>query len=161
MALLQMQSLHQINATAKQAAQNTILPLPRLQAASRRVAPLTQRSRSQLCRAVESAEQQQQAQQQVQPEAAVPGMSAYLDSLRWAKDGLVPVIVQVGRLDGFCGLLYHIICSLHGTFQTLKHPGSGNWNNLPMPLLLLPTVAVVQCCCCRVRLCSTLIPGSC
>jgi hypothetical protein len=31
----------------------------------------------------------------VQPEAAVPGMSAYLDTLRWSKDGLVPVIVQV------------------------------------------------------------------
>lgn len=42
------------------------------------------------CRAVE--EQQQSVV--VQPEAAVPGMSAYLDSLKWSKDGLVPVIVQ-------------------------------------------------------------------
>lgn len=32
---------------------------------------------------------------QVQPESAVPGMSPYLDSLKWSKDGLVPVIVQV------------------------------------------------------------------
>jgi hypothetical protein len=31
----------------------------------------------------------------VQPESQVAGMSAYLDSLRWSKDGLVPVIVQV------------------------------------------------------------------
>jgi hypothetical protein len=29
------------------------------------------------------------------PEAEVPGMTAYLDSLRWSKDGLVPVIAQV------------------------------------------------------------------
>lgn len=29
------------------------------------------------------------------PEAEVPGMTAYLDSLRWGKDGLVPVIAQV------------------------------------------------------------------
>ena len=31
----------------------------------------------------------------VKPEAEVPGMSAYLDSLRWSKDGLIPAIAQV------------------------------------------------------------------
>lgn len=31
----------------------------------------------------------------VKPEAALPGMTEYLDSLRWSSDGLVPVIVQV------------------------------------------------------------------
>eukprot|EP00878_Enallax_costatus_P006566 GHUV01006884.1.p1 GENE.GHUV01006884.1~~GHUV01006884.1.p1 ORF type:complete len:306 (+),score=55.90 GHUV01006884.1:46-963(+) len=31
---------------------------------------------------------------EVRPEAAVPGMSDYLDRLRWSPDGLVPVIVQ-------------------------------------------------------------------
>jgi hypothetical protein len=31
------------------------------------------------------------------PEAQVPGMTAYLDSLRWGKDGLLPVIAQVSR----------------------------------------------------------------
>lgn len=36
---------------------------------------------------------------EVQPESTVPGMSSYLDSLRWSKDGLVPVIVQVGLMS--------------------------------------------------------------
>ena len=34
-------------------------------------------------------------QQAVRPEAEVPGMSPYLDSLRWNSDGLVAVIAQV------------------------------------------------------------------
>lgn len=76
-------------------------------------------SRLLTCRAVESSQQQQQAeasqapQAVVQPEAAVPGMSAYLDSLRWATDGLVPVIVQVTwRLVGLCvGVLTCAGCS--------------------------------------------------
>lgn len=34
-------------------------------------------------------------QQAVKPEGDVPGMTAYLDSLRWNKDGLVAVIAQV------------------------------------------------------------------
>ena len=93
MALLHAQSQMQIKATARQSVQNAILQPQRLHAASKRTITCTQRSGSQVCRAVESAEQQQQVQ--VQSEAAVPGMSAYLDSLRWAKDGLVPVIVQV------------------------------------------------------------------
>jgi phosphoribosyl-AMP cyclohydrolase len=33
------------------------------------------------------------------PEADVPGMSAYLDGLRWSSDGLVPVIVQVRSMQ--------------------------------------------------------------
>lgn len=48
-----------------------------------------------ICRAVEEQQQQSVA---VRPEAAVPGMSAYLDSLKWSQDGLVPVIVQVCSL---------------------------------------------------------------
>ena len=94
MALLQMhfQCSQQISLlTARQCPPSAILPLQRLPAASRNAWKPTQRSSSQLCCAVEAGQQQQQ----VQPEAAVPGMSAYLDSLRWAKDGLVPVIVQV------------------------------------------------------------------
>lgn len=47
---------------------------------------LRQLAGAQLCRA---------AAVEVQPEAAVSGMTAYLDTLRWSKDGLVPVIVQV------------------------------------------------------------------
>ncbi|KAF6265463.1 hypothetical protein COO60DRAFT_1281356 [Scenedesmus sp. NREL 46B-D3] len=46
---------------------------------------LPQLAGAQLCRA---------AAVEVQPEAAVSGMTAYLDTLRWSKDGLVPVIVQ-------------------------------------------------------------------
>jgi hypothetical protein len=34
---------------------------------------------------------------EVKPEAAVPGMTAFLDSLKWDKDGLVAVIVQARR----------------------------------------------------------------
>jgi hypothetical protein len=34
-------------------------------------------------------------QRAVKPESEVPGMSAYLDSLRWNNDGLVAVIAQV------------------------------------------------------------------
>jgi hypothetical protein len=40
------------------------------------------------CQAAETAE--------VQAESVIPGMTAYLDSLKWSKDGLIPVIVQVG-----------------------------------------------------------------
>lgn len=47
-----------------------------------------------ICRAVEEQQQQSVA---VRPEAAVPGMISYLDSLKWSQDGLVPVIVQVCR----------------------------------------------------------------
>lgn len=35
-------------------------------------------------------------QRAVKPEGEVPGMSAYLDSLKWNSDGLVAVIAQVG-----------------------------------------------------------------
>ena len=34
------------------------------------------------------------------PEAEVPGMSEYLDSLKWSKDGLVPVIAQASGVAG-------------------------------------------------------------
>ena len=51
-------------------------------------------------RAAAAQEQQQQEQQQqrpaVKPEGEVPGMSAYLDGLKWNSDGLVAVIAQVG-----------------------------------------------------------------
>lgn len=92
MALSQVQQLQQISSTFKSCAQTAFSPLPRLQGSSNALQRRQQRSTAHICRAVES-EQQQRVQ--VQPEAAVPGMSAYLDSLIWAKDGLVPVIVQV------------------------------------------------------------------
>ena len=76
--------------SSKQAA---VLPNPALHTSttvtSRGIAPRI----AHVCHAVES--QQQEQQLKFQPESAVPGMSSYLDSLCFAKDGLVPVIVQV------------------------------------------------------------------
>lgn len=60
-----------------------------------------------VCRAIEEQQQQSVA---VRPEAAVPGMSAYLDSLKWSQDGLVPVIVQV--------------CSLGSSTSRHQQPGT-------------------------------------
>jgi hypothetical protein len=61
----------------------------RLQAPQQQYLQPQRLAEAQICRA---------AAVEVQPEAAVPGMSAYLDTLRWSKDGLVPVIVQVTAL---------------------------------------------------------------
>lgn len=47
-------------------------------------------------RSIAAAAAAAQQQQAVQPEGEVPGMSAYLDGLRWNNDGLVAVIAQVG-----------------------------------------------------------------
>jgi hypothetical protein len=93
MALSQMHQQQVIKATARQSAHPAILQVPRLTHSSSRHISRSQRSRAHICCAVQS--EQQEVQQKVQPESAVPGMSAYLDSLKWSKDGLVPVIVQV------------------------------------------------------------------
>lgn len=63
---------------------------------------------AQICRA---------AAVEVQPEAAVPGMTAYLDTLRWSKDGLVPVIVQV-LVDG-------IETSTYGSYECSTTQATG------------------------------------
>lgn len=69
---------------------------------------------------MESQQQQQQVQpqQEMQAEAAVPGMSAYLDSLRWSKDGLVPVIVQVSHV-------HTLPCSRDTAFASLDYRAQG------------------------------------
>jgi hypothetical protein len=95
MALSQVQQLQQICSSSRHNVNSVIAPLARHPLASNASLKLTQRNTAAICHAVES-EQQQKVQ--AQPEAAVPGMAAYLDSLKWAKDGLVPVIVQVGTI---------------------------------------------------------------
>lgn len=40
----------------------------------------------------------------VKPESEVPGMSAYLDSLKWDKSGLVAAIAQVRALERWRGM---------------------------------------------------------
>jgi hypothetical protein len=97
MALSQVQQLqicfsrHNVN--------SAIAPLARHPLPPTTCFKLVQRNTAVICHAAE-AEQQQKVQ--VQPEAAVPGMAAYLDSLKWAKDGLVPVIVQVSTILNSC-----------------------------------------------------------
>jgi len=59
--------------------------------AARAMHIVTIRQQRVACRAVAAAPQQQD----VKPEGEVPGMSAYLDSLKWNSDGLVAVIAQV------------------------------------------------------------------
>jgi phosphoribosyl-AMP cyclohydrolase len=115
MALSQMQRLQQqISSTPSSSRHNC----PLLLRPNRHTNPCSvTSSRSQVnssrglpvCRAVE--EQQQQQSVAVQPEAAVPGMSAYLDSLKWSKDGLVPVIVQV--------------CAAQGVYSSTGHQQQG------------------------------------
>lgn len=41
----------------------------------------------------------------------VPGMTSYLDSLRWSSDGLIPVIVQVQ--DGHRMVLLRDVAAAH------------------------------------------------
>jgi len=91
MALSQLHQSQWISTTAKQCKQ-TVAQLPRHHAVSSTQTARVQTRTAHVCQAVES-------QQQVQPEAAVPGMTTYLDSLRWSKDGLVPVIVQVWKFE--------------------------------------------------------------
>jgi hypothetical protein len=56
----------------------------------------------------------------VKPEAEVPGMSAYLDSLRWSKDGLIPAIAQV------CDVVYLMEVSLLHTWAADTRAGCFN-----------------------------------